>query len=193
MAPQQAIHKITNDVYEIIKNNQFPFIFGGSKEGTYGSNLAFQQLYSNSHHILIAGKPTLKRPYDNNKLTSDNLMTLLTNHPTSQQSHFLTVFGASQRYFPSSFNHKFDLISYEDIRGSNYPASLLVNTQAGFVFNQLITKLKGEKIHLSLSVEAIERFRGCRDVLALGLTVEEIIEIFLIAGMSKGVLLVDIT
>ena len=38
----------------------------------------------------------------------------------------------------------------------------------------------------------IERFRGCRDVLALGLSIEEIMEIFMLFGSSNKVILVDI-
>jgi arginase family enzyme len=44
-----------------------------------------------------------------------------------------------------------------------------------------------------LTVEAIERFRGCRDVLSSGLTPEEIIEIFFLLGRSEKVKLVDIS
>lgn len=45
---------------------------------------------------------------------------------------------------------------------------------------------------MSLSVEAIEKFRGCRDTLSVGLTVEEILEIFLLMGTNEGICLVDI-
>lgn len=45
---------------------------------------------------------------------------------------------------------------------------------------------------MTLSVEAIERFRGCRDVMAQGLSVEEIMEIFLLLGRNNKVCLVDI-
>ena len=44
---------------------------------------------------------------------------------------------------------------------------------------------------MSLTVEAIERFRGCRDVLSSDLTVEEIIEIFFILGRCGRVKLID--
>lgn len=85
-----------------------PFIFGGAKEGTYAASQSFRQYYEKSHHILIAGKPTLKRPYDCNKLTSDNLMTMLTQGHSSN----LTVFGPSMRYFPKEYKQDFELISY---------------------------------------------------------------------------------
>jgi len=81
----------------MIKNNKLPFVFGGSKEAAYGSALALRQSYpENHHHILIAGRPTLKRPFDGSKLTSDNLITLLQSH----NQHNLTVFGMSKRYLP---------------------------------------------------------------------------------------------
>lgn len=58
---------------------------------------------------------------------------------------------------------------------------------------QLLQRSENEHIHVSLTVEAIERFRGCRDVLSSGLTVEEIIEIFLILGRCGRVKLIDIS
>jgi hypothetical protein len=53
-------------------------------------------MFSDSHHILIAGRPTLKRPFDGDKLNSDNLITLL----QLKNPHNLTVFGMSARYLP---------------------------------------------------------------------------------------------
>jgi hypothetical protein len=36
---------------------------------------------------------------------------------------------------------------------------------------ELLANLKEEPLHVTLSVEAIERFRGCRDTLATGVSV----------------------
>jgi len=38
---------------------------------------AFHQSYKNGQHLIIAGMPFMKRPFDNDKLTSENLMTIL--------------------------------------------------------------------------------------------------------------------
>lgn len=48
-----------------------------------------------------------------------------------------------------------------------------MNTQAGVVLSGILKEMKEiDSVHVSLTVEAIERFRGCRDVLSVGLTVE---------------------
>lgn len=48
-------------------------------------------------------------------------------------------------------------------------------------------------MQVSLTVEAIECFRGCRDVMSAGLTPEEILEIFMVLGANRKVKLVDIS
>ena len=95
-----------------MKNNQLPFVVGGAKEGSYGSSLAYSKVVPNHRHILLAGRPTLKRPYDDNKLTSDCLMTLL----LKDRPHKLTLFGTSVHYFPQNYEKNFDLVSYQDMR-----------------------------------------------------------------------------
>lgn len=40
------------------------------------------------------------------------------------------------------------------------------------MMSQLLQNLNEEKIHVTISVEVMERFRGCRDVQILGLAVE---------------------
>lgn len=97
-----------------MKNRRVPFVFGGAKEGTYGASLGFGKVFDNYRHILIAGRPTLKRPYDEHKLSSDCLMTML----VKDRPHLLTLFGTPTQYFPKYFDKNFDLISYEDIRRS---------------------------------------------------------------------------
>lgn len=67
-----------------------------------------------------------------------------------------------------------------------------MNTQGGSAFREVLKNNINKKLQVSLSVEAIERFRGTRDVLSYGLTVEEMMEIFLWCGMCKEVKLVDI-
>jgi arginase family enzyme len=61
-APERAIMRITEEIFEIVKNKQLPFVLGGSKEGPYAATLAFSKVYQEYRHILIAGKPTLRRP-----------------------------------------------------------------------------------------------------------------------------------
>jgi hypothetical protein len=41
--------------------------------------------------------------------------------------------------------------------------------------SHLLQSVKEDKIHVTVSVEVISRFRGCRDVQVLGLAVEEIV------------------
>jgi len=43
-----------------------------------------------------------------------------------------------------------------------------------------------------VSVEVIARFKGCRDMQVLGLTVEEMIEIMMLLGACKKIALVDV-
>lgn len=52
---------------------------GGSKECTLGSVRAFHKVYPEGKHLIMAGMPFLRRPYDNDKLTSENLVTVLGN------------------------------------------------------------------------------------------------------------------
>jgi hypothetical protein len=47
-----------------LKNNKVPFVLGGSKESLLGSTIAFNKKYLKPNHILISGKPSLKRPFD---------------------------------------------------------------------------------------------------------------------------------
>ena len=88
--------------------------------------------------------------------------------------HKLSLFGTSVHYFPQDYEKNFDLISYQDIRKAEWEQDKQTYTQAGYVMNSFLKSVKEDKIHITLSVEVIERFRGCRDVMALGLTVEEI-------------------
>lgn len=75
-------------------------MLGGSKESLYGSAKAFQKRYPNSKHILISGKPNLKRPFDSDKLTSDSILTLL----NKDYPNTVTLFGAHKNHFPKSYN-----------------------------------------------------------------------------------------
>ena len=52
---------------------------------------------------------------------------------------------------------------------------------------------KQNPVHITLSVEVIEKFMGCRDISLIGLEVEEIIEIFMEIGRRSNVTSVDIT
>lgn len=46
-------------------------MLGGSKESLLGSVCAFHDKYGpNSQHILISGKPNLKKSFESNKITS---------------------------------------------------------------------------------------------------------------------------
>jgi hypothetical protein len=65
-----------------------PFVFGGSKESSLGSARAFHKQYINGKHLIIAGMPFLRRPFDNDKLTSENLMTILGNEFPNKQILF---------------------------------------------------------------------------------------------------------
>ena len=111
-APERAITKISEELLELVKNKQLPFVLGGSKEGTYGASLACSKLDKDHRHILLTGKPTLKRAYDENKLSSDCLITML----LKDRPHKLTLFGTSTHYFPQKYKKNFNLISYQAIR-----------------------------------------------------------------------------
>ncbi len=73
----------------LLNNNRFPFVYGGSKECLFGDAVAFHKKYANSKHYVISGKPNLNRPYDCDKLTSENVLTLLNHH----FPHSVVLFG----------------------------------------------------------------------------------------------------
>ena len=50
--------------------------------------------------MMITGKPFLRRPYDGNKGTSDNIVSVLTNEYPEKD---FIVFGSHLKHFPPSF------------------------------------------------------------------------------------------
>lgn len=82
--PEKCIEAISQQIYQLLEKDRFPFVYGGSKESLLGSSIAFHKKYPQARHILISGKPNLNRPYDHDKLTSENILTLLNEkHPHS--------------------------------------------------------------------------------------------------------------
>jgi hypothetical protein len=87
----------------LIGNQRLPFVFGGSKESLLGCANAFQKAYPEGRHILISGRPGLRRHEDLNQPTSDNALTFLCE--TSKNNPI--VFGAHTRYFPQNYASNF--------------------------------------------------------------------------------------
>lgn len=132
-----------------MEKDRFPFVYGGSKESLLGSSIAFHRKYPQARHILISGKPNLNRPYDHDKLTSENILTLLNEkHPNS-----VLLFAAHQQYFPKEYSADlFENLTYEKIRKTEYSQGGEVYTQAGTVMDQLLKDSESEHIHVSLTV-----------------------------------------
>jgi len=59
----------------------------------------------------MSGLSHLKRAYDNDKLTSHNLLTLLNSEFPNQQ----VLFGTHTRYLPNEYNKNFEHITLEQI------------------------------------------------------------------------------
>jgi hypothetical protein len=136
-------------VLSLLERGGVPFVYGGSKESLYGSALAFHDKYGvSSKHILISGKPNLNRALESDKLTSENVLTLLNKRFPSS----VTLFGAHQQYFPSRYPfHLFTSIPFETIREHPFTQTSTVYTQAGSVFNSVLNGLEGP-VHVSLTV-----------------------------------------
>lgn len=174
-----------------MNNKKLPFIYGGSKEALYAGEMAFHEVYSAStKHLVISGLPSLKRAYDHDKLSSSCALTLL----TQKYPHSAILFAVREGSLSSEMKNSdlFERYSLEWIRTQSYELGETY-TQAGTALKEILAKTESENVHVSLSVEAIERFRGCREVFSTGLTVEEIIEIFFQLGKSPKVKLVDVS
>ena len=64
-------------VTDLLKNNQIPITLGGSRETTIASTSSFLQLYPKAKFIYFCGYPSVSRPYDNDRLTSNSLFQVL--------------------------------------------------------------------------------------------------------------------
>lgn len=101
-SPEKIIELMESKIDHFLANKQIPFLMGGSKECVLAAANSFFKSHSDpeSTFILLGGKPFLKPPFDGDKGTSDNIMTVL--HKKYPQNKFL-VFGPQLQYFPSKY------------------------------------------------------------------------------------------
>ena len=75
-------------ITKLLKSKQIPIVLGGSKETTLASTISFLEAYPNGRVLYLFGHPSMNRPYDHDKLTSDSLLRVLT---TEQRSRVLLM------------------------------------------------------------------------------------------------------
>lgn len=57
-------------------------------------------LYEDGEMMFLCGKPFLRRPYDGNKGTSDNILTVIKDEFPQRN---ITLFGTQKAYFPCQY------------------------------------------------------------------------------------------
>jgi arginase family enzyme len=74
---EEAVGILKKRLTELISQDQTPIILGGSKETTMAATLAFTERFSKGRMLYLFGHPNLHRPYDHDKLSSQNICSVL--------------------------------------------------------------------------------------------------------------------
>ena len=85
-----------------------------------------------------------------------------------------------------------NFVLYDEIRAHKVQNPSLGKTTGGYekFFDLFPTSVP---VHVTLSLEAIELFLGCRDISPIGLDIMAIFEIFMELGKRENVVSIDIT
>ena len=166
-------------------NGQLPFVFGGSKECVLASAESFfsKETNSDATFLVLSSKALLKKPFDGDKGTSDNILSILMQKYPNRK---ISLFGAQTAYFPTQYiqytggnkaikseelpNISITLLDQIRTHHSENTQNLCERTQAFDKFRQ--TYPTGAPVFVSIGVDVMSLFMGCRDVNSVGLEIE---------------------
>ncbi|CAK77363.1 unnamed protein product (macronuclear) [Paramecium tetraurelia] len=176
---EKLLEKLNQKVKIVHNKNHIPIVIGGSKDCVFGV------LSDDLHVISINHIPDIQVPYDGNKPSINSGLRA----STSKIS--ITYFGYDNSKLNQEqenyINEKCNGISLQKIRQAQKAFHQDLEqqvTQAGILFKQILTNLQGKRIHISISLEAIDSAfcPGVSRPCVQGLQVEEIFEIVYLAG-----------